>query len=202
MYYFILNIIEENTNSKLNIKLYSFLLNLIIFIFNFYLLFEKKCIKNEEKYEIKFKFKNDDNFLNLVSKTYEQISNYLNMKYNIINDISKNRKIYKKKISLYSVDLFDPKGHKLWIHQKLKDKFRIKFDKNNPDYLIYNIFGDEHLKNKYKDSIKIAIFTENKIPDLNEVDYAIGQAHINYLDRYFKFPIFLWFLNLLKNLKI
>ena len=34
------------------------------------------------------------------------------MKYNIINDISKNRKIYKKKISLFSVDLFDPKGHK------------------------------------------------------------------------------------------
>lgn len=201
MYYFILNIIEENTNSKLNIKLYSFLLNLIIFIFNFYLLFEKKCIKNEEKYEIKFKFKNDDNFLNLVSKTYEQISNYLNMKYNIINDISKNRKIYKKKISLYSVDLFNPKGHKLWIHQKLKDKFRIKFDKNNPDYLIYNIFGDEHLKNKYKDSIKIAIFTENKIPDLNEVDYAIGQAHINYLDRYFKFPIFLWFLKKFKNIR-
>ena len=54
---------------------------------------------------------------------------------------------------------------------------------------------------KYKDSIKIAIFTENKIPDLNEVDYAIGQAHINYLDRYFKFPIFLWFLKKFKNIR-
>ena len=123
------------------------------------------------------------------------------MKYNIFNDISKNRKIYKKKISLYSVDLFNPKGHKIWIHQKLKDKFRIKFDKNNPDYLIYNIFGDEHLNQKYKNSIKIAIFTENKIPDLSEVDYAIGQAHINYLDRYFKFPIFLWLIKNFKNIR-
>ena len=121
------------------------------------------------------------------------------MKYNIINDISKKRKMHKKEISLYSVDLFDPKRHKLWIHRKLKDKFRIKFDKNNPDYLIYNIFGDKHLNKKYNNSIKIAIFTENKIPDLNEVDYAIGQAHISYLDRYFKFPIFLW---VLKNTKI
>jgi hypothetical protein len=123
------------------------------------------------------------------------------MKYNIVNDISKDRKIFKKKISLYSVDLFDPKGHKYWIHRKLKAKFKIKFDKNNPDYLIYNIFGDEHLNQKYKNSIKIAIFTENKIPDLSEVDYAIGQAHINYLDRYFKFPIFIWFFKRFKKMR-
>ena len=201
MYYFILNIIEQSTKIQLNIKLYLIILNLIIFIFNFYLLFEKKCIKSEEKYEIKFKFKNADNFLNLLSKTYEQISNYLNIKYNIANDISKDRKIYKKKISLFSVDLFNPKNHKLWIKRKLKAKFRIKFDKNNPDYLIYNIFGDEHLNKKYKNSIKIAIFTENKIPDLSEVDYAIGQAHIIYLDRYFKFPIFIWSFNRFKTIR-
>ena len=105
MYYFILNIIEGNTTLNINIKKYSILLNLIIFIFNFYLLFERKSIKNEEIYEIKFNFKNADNFLNLLSKTYEQISNYLNMKYNLVNDTLKDRKIYKKKISLYSVDL-------------------------------------------------------------------------------------------------
>jgi hypothetical protein len=168
---------------------------------NFYFLFESQDIKGEEKYEIQnskiyYKFKYADNFLNLVSKKYKQISIYLNMKYNfnynLINKVSKNRKIYKKKISLYSVDLFNPKFHKLWIKKQLKDKFRIKFDKHNPDYLIYNIFGDEHLNKKYKNTIKIAILTENKIPDLSDADYAIGHAHINYLDRYFKFPIFLW----------
>ena len=144
---------------------------------------------------MQFQFKHVDNFLNLISKSYQQISNYLNMKYyyNIMNNTSKNIKINKKEISIYGVDLINPKYYKIWIRRNLKDKFKVKFDKHIPDYLIYNIFGDEHLKNKYKNSIKIAIFTENKIPDLNEVDYAIGQAHINYLDRCFKFPIFLWY---------
>jgi hypothetical protein len=99
---------------------------------------------------------------NLFSKKYKQFSNYLNMKYNIINDITKNRKIYKKKISLYSVYLFDLLATII-----------------NPDYLIYIIFGDNHLNQNNKNSVKIEIFTEDKIPDLNEVQYSIGQAHIN-----------------------
>ena len=49
------------------------------------------------------------------------------------------------------------------------------------------------MNKEYDNSIKIAIFTENKIPDFNEADYAISQAHINYLDRYIKFPAFLWY---------
>lgn len=65
------------------------------------------------------------------------------------------------------------------------------FDSNNPDYLVYNVFGKDHLKLKYKKAIKIAFYTENIIPDLNEADYAIGHQHINYLDRYFKYPMFL-----------
>ena len=78
------------------------------------------------------------------------------------------------------------------MKNKLGDKFKIKFDINNPDYLIYNVFGNEYLNENYKNSIKIAIFTENFIPNLNEADYAIGHSHINYLDRYFKYSIFLW----------
>ena len=49
-----------------------------------------------------------------------------------------------------------------------------------------------HLNPRYKSAIKIAIFTENFIPYLKEVDYAIGHYHINYLDRYFKYSVFLW----------
>jgi hypothetical protein len=84
------------------------------------------------------------------------------MKYysNIMRGTSEKRKKYKKRISIYSVDLFNyelyvnPKVHKIWITTKLKDKFRIIFKKHNPDYLIYNTFGDEHLNKKYKNSIK------------------------------------------------
>ena len=36
---------------------------------------------------------------------------------------------------------------------------------------------------------------------MSEADYAIGQAHINYLDRYFKFPIFLWLIKNFKNIR-
>ena len=85
--------------------------------------------------------------------------------------------------------MFNEKKHKLWIKDKLKDKFYISFDKDNPDYLIYNVFGKKHLTLINRNVVKIAIYTENKIPDLNEVDYAIGHAHINYVDRYFKHSI-------------
>ena len=43
------------------------------------------------------------------------------------------------------------------------------------------------------------IFTENRIPDSSTADYAIGQSHIKYLDRYFKFPIFLLKNNIIKE---
>ena len=184
---------------KNNLKFYLFLLNLMILFINLILIFKRKIIKDKEKINVKdirlnVKLKNSEDFLYFALKNYNLISNYLNEKFNnkILINKSKNSKINKKKISLYSVDLFNPKKHRLWLKNKLKDKFRIKFDKYKPDYLIYNAFGNEHLNDKYSNSIKIAIFTENKIPDLSEVDYAIGQAHINYLDRYFKFPIFLW----------
>ena len=44
------------------------------------------------------------------------------------------------------------------------------------------------MKKKYNNAIKIAYFTENQLPDFNIADYAIGQAHINLLDRYLRIP--------------
>ena len=44
---------------------------------------------------------------------------------------------------------------------------------------------------KYNNAVKIAIFTENRIPDFNKADYVIGHYHINYLDRYFKYSGFI-----------
>ena len=41
---------------------------------------------------------------------------------------------------------------------------------------------------KYNNSIKIAYYTENKLPDFITADYAIGQSHINLLDRYLRIP--------------
>jgi hypothetical protein len=142
---------------------------------------------NSKNFQIKFKY--SDNFLNFSIKTFKQISNYLNMKYDY--NIIKNRRKYKKIITVYSVDHLNPKSSFLWIKIDLKHNLRVKYDKYKPDYLIYDVFGNSHLNKEYEDSIKIAIFTENKIPDFHETDYAISQAHINYLDRCFKYPAFL-----------
>ena len=69
----------------------------------------------------------------------------------------------------------------------------MEYNKNNPDYLIFNIFGRKHFNPKYKNAIKIGVLTENIIPNLNEIDYALGHAHISYMDRYFKYSIFMWY---------
>ena len=86
----------------------------------------------------------------------------------------------------------------IFIKRKINYKFKI--DEINPEYILYDVFGCEHLNKKYKNSIKIAIYSENKIPDFNEADYALSQSHFIYLDRYFKYPSFIWRLSMLKNL--
>ena len=184
----------------------------ILFCFNFFLTFINILYlffnnHNNEAILIEFmnQAKNSDLLpLTFMNKNYLIISNYLNSKYGINKIFINHNKTFipkrkngmpnkkRKKISLYSVDLFSIRRHKYWLINKLKDSFIIKFDSSKPDYLLYNTFGNMHLNPKYKNSIKIAIFTENKIPNLNEVDYAIGHFHINYLDRYFKYNIFFW----------
>ena len=172
--------------------------------FFFLVLNKDKTFLNEDTPIFMNQIKNSDLLTLLFSnKKFLDISNYLNSKFESKIHlrfyqafIPKNKKRIKKKkrkkIVLYSVDLFSLKFHKYWLKNLLKDRFIIKFDNNKPDYLLYNVFGSEHLNPKYNNSIKIAIFTENIIPDFIEVDYAIGHYHINYLDRYFKYNIFFW----------
>ena len=156
------------------------------------------------------KFKNSDYFiLDLINKKYFlYISDYLNNKYNYKKTFISNKFIknfiefiykniikifsFKKTITVDSVDSFSNNSQKKWLNNKLKGKFNIKFDSKNPDYLLYNVFGNNHLNQKYDNSIKIAVYTENIIPNFTEAEYAIGHYHINYLDRYFKSSIFLW----------
>ena len=137
-------------------------------------------------------FKFSDYFImNLNIKTYKEISKYLTDKY-IINQEKSKSQISKKEIRIKSIGLFNRSNFIKWLKSKLDDEFILKFDEDNPDYLIYNIFTKEDLNHKYKNLIKIAVYTENAIPDLNLADYTIGHYHIIYLDRYFKYSIFFW----------
>ena len=140
-----------------------------------------------------YKFKKIDTFfLNLNSKTFYEISSYLNDKYRKIN--KKNIDIFTNKtINLYFINFNDDIFHKDLINNIigiLKEKYYVNITPYNTDYLIYNIFGCDHLNSSFEKSIKIAYFTENQIPDFNTADYCIGHSHINYLDRYLKLPIY------------
>ncbi len=127
--------------------------------------------------------------------SFKNISFYLNSKYDIKNlNVSKNIKKKsnnKRKIELYFCDFLNTSYQKMQIFsikRTLSQKFQISINPENPEYLIYNVFGCLHLNEKYNQTIKIAYYSENQLPDFNIADYAVGQAHINYLDRYIKFP--------------
>ena len=172
-------------------KIILFYSNLLSSIINTFFLIHYK-IKNKK---VILYFKNIDYFnIGLINSTYKTISDYLNKKYNYKNSKINNFKngFNKKKIKINCVDLFNINKFKKWLDKYLKDRFHIIYDTNKPDYLIFNVFGDDHLKRKYENAVKIAIYTENFIPNLDYADYAIGHSHIIYLDRYFKHSIFLW----------
>ena len=127
---------------------------------------KKNKIVDEEKINFKdiqtnFAFKNSDIILlNFFIKTFKQISNYLNLKYNY-KIIIKNKRKIKKKITIYCVDQLDQKLNLQMIKFQLRDKFRVKFDKNKPDYLIYDVFGKKHMNKEYNNSIKSLIIKKS-----------------------------------------
>lgn len=58
---------------------------------------------------------------------------------------------------------------------------------DRPDYVIFGVFGEEHLA--YKNCVKILDATEFIAPDFNLCDYAIGHDYISFGDRYFRRPM-------------
>ena len=150
------------------------------------------------KYELNFQFRNIDKFLlNSLSKKYNEISQFLYKKFHIKNNTSISEGLYNKTSNetIKTVKVCRKNIHPRWISLISKDLeglINIEMDEDNPDYLIYATFGCENTLNKYNNTIKIAFFTENQLPDLNFADYAIGLGHINHLDRFFTFPYFVY----------
>lgn len=61
---------------------------------------------------------------------------------------------------------------------------------DNPDYLFFSVYGDEHLKYNSQNCIKILFTGENLVPDFNQCDYAMGFHYIDFNDRYMRFPLY------------
>ena len=85
-----------------------------------------------------------------------------------------------------------------YLKENFKDKYNFEIV-DDPDYLLFSFYGNNHNNRKYRDSIKIAIYEEGFIPSFNEEDYTFGVAHIYYLDRYFRKPTLFGYLGDLKN---
>jgi len=143
-----------------------------------------------------FQFKNSDKYIFHNRRNFKSI--------NIFKHNFKSKKTKKKiNISLICKDKLDNIGcfqsYKKWLE---KYNYIVHMDNDQPDFLIYDVFGCEHANPKYNKSIKIADFSENIIPDFSETDYALSQAHLIYLDRYYKYPSFIYRLEKLRNYNV
>ena len=146
----------------------------------------------------------DKFFFKTILNKYNEISEYLFLKYKPKNSTIIEKDLYNKtsdndNSTIKTVKIYHRNIHKRWISLIKKDlegKINIVINKTDPDYLIYATFGCGHTLNKYNKTIKIAFFTENQLPDLNVADYALGLGHINHLDRYFTFPYIVHILSL------
>ena len=143
-----------------------------------------------------------DNFLiNTISTKYIEIAENLSNKFRVNNFSLINKELYDETTNdtIKTVKIFHRNINIRWIkliRNDLKGKINIEIDENNPDYLIYATFGCEHILYKFNNTINIAFFTENQLPDLNFADYAVGLGHINHLDRFFTFPYIVYDMNL------
>ena len=202
----------KNKNNKNIFIIHFLIINFIIILINIILINFINNLKSyfkilNNKIKSNFIFKNVDLFsLNIAKKSFNNISIYLNSKFKktnnnfnikLNNENNKKKNIKKKLIRIYSVGSTN-KYYKNFLRNDiikgLEDKFIFHFTNNNPDYLIFDVKTCEQKKNKYDNAIKIAFLTENKIPDFNQSDYAIGFQNMFYLDRYFRKTTLIWIL--------
>jgi len=75
-----------------------------------------------------------------------------------------------------------------FIYKILKKYYDVEFSEH-PEYLFYNESSYEHLK---YNCIKIFYTGENIHPNFNLCDYAVGYDYINFGDRYYRLPVYLF----------
>ncbi|MBQ9327063.1 MAG: hypothetical protein IJ225_00825 [Solobacterium sp.] len=71
----------------------------------------------------------------------------------------------------------------------LRKHYDLVITDQNPEYLIYSVFGTDHLK---YDCVRIFYTGECITPNFNECDYAVGFDRLEFGDRYLRFPYYLY----------
>ena len=163
-------------------------------IFNFFAFLTNISFLNYKK--TSFNFKNSDKYIFCNKKDFIKINSFK-------SNAKAKKSEEKMRISLICKDTLFNINCAENYKKMLEDlNYLVQIDNEMPDFLIYDVFGCEHTNKKYNKSIKIAEYSENIIPDFSEADYALSQAHLIYLDRYYKFPSFIYYLNKFRNYNV
>ena len=125
-----------------------------------------------------------------VNETNDQIKIKINIKDNNESiktnntQIMPKRKIYVKYMDFwpaFQLERFD-------VHRILLEKYDVVLS-DNPDYVIFGEFGGENygIENRFN-CVKLFLTIENRDPDFDNTDYAIGIHYLENGDRYFRKP--------------
>lgn len=71
----------------------------------------------------------------------------------------------------------------------LKKHYTVVFDENDPEIVFCSVFGNKYLEYQCP---RIIFAAEPYTPDFNIYDYAIGFDHIQFMDRYLRYPLYLF----------
>lgn len=77
------------------------------------------------------------------------------------------------------------------ILELLQKHYTIELSEN-PDYIFYNVDGADYYK---YDCIRIFCTIEAICPDFNLADYGIGFEYLEYADRYYRFPNYVFYVD-------
>ena len=151
------------------------IIQILSFFLNFFVLTLNIFFYSKRGKEPDIVFNNPDSYIFNSTKLSSQ------------KNIFKIMSLRKKKISIFCEDTLNNSIY-IGLYKSMIDNNNliIEVKDDHPDFLIYDVFGCEHLNEKYNDSVKIAYYSENILPDFSQADYSLSQAHIIYLDRYFK----------------
>lgn len=92
----------------------------------------------------------------------------------------------RKKLNIKFVDFTGAEGVARKLQARLEKYYEL-VETDQPDWVIYSVFGQEHLK--YNDCVKIFWTGENQAPDFNLCDYGLSFDHIDFGDRYMRLPL-------------
>lgn len=93
------------------------------------------------------------------------------------------------KIRIKFTDFWTDDLNNIFLYKILTEHFQVELS-DEPDVLIYSVFGHEHLNYKCK---KIYFTSENTIPDYNLCDYSIGFNYDDKNDRHIRYPLYLFY---------